>query len=155
MKITKARLKEIIKEELDMMSEGSEVDAILAMLDPETIEAAKIIAQAAGKMAPTAAAAGATAFAADQLRQAVSYLKGGKPEGDDLKEQQVSGDVTRAAKKLDSTTGLDSILASINTRDEFVQVLNLFIQKVAKEKLKPQDVKAGVKKVAASILKAK
>ena len=66
MKITKARLKEIIKEELDMMSEGSEVDAILAMLDPETIEAAKIIAQAAGKMAPTAAATAATAFAADQ-----------------------------------------------------------------------------------------
>ncbi len=83
MKITKARLKEIIKEELDMMSEGSEVDAILAMLDPETIEAAKIIAQAAGKMTPTAAATAATAFAADQLRQSVSYLKGGKPEGEE------------------------------------------------------------------------
>ena len=83
MKITKTRLKEIIKEELDMMSEGSEVDAILAMLDPETIQAAKIIAQAAGKMAPTAVAAGATAFAADRLRQAVSYLKGGKPEGEE------------------------------------------------------------------------
>jgi len=85
MKITKARLKEIIKEELDMMSEGSEVDAILAMLDPETLSAIKIVAQAAGKMAPGAAGVAATTFAADQLRQAVSKIKGGKPEGEDLK----------------------------------------------------------------------
>jgi len=77
MKITKARLKEIIKEELDAINESAEIEAILGTLttDPETIDALKTIGKAALKIGPFATGAGATAFAAEQLRQAVSYLK--------------------------------------------------------------------------------
>jgi len=68
-------------------------------------------------------------------------------------EPKVSGDVARAGKKLGQVTGLEGVLASINTRAEFEQLLMKFIQLVAKEKLKPQDVKMGVKRVATQILK--
>ena len=74
-------------------------------------------------------------------------------QADKQPERKVSGDVARAGKKLGQVTGLEGVLASINTRAEFEQLLMKFIQLVAKEKLKPQDVKMGVKRVATQILK--
>jgi adenylyl- and sulfurtransferase ThiI len=68
-------------------------------------------------------------------------------------EPRVTGDVARAGKKLGAVSGIEGILASINTRAEFEQLLMKFIQLVAKEKLKPEDVKIGVRRVAAQILK--
>ena len=46
-------------------------------------------------------------------------------------------------------------MASINNRDKFEAVLTQFIQMVAKERLQPNDVKMGVRNVAAAILKGK
>ena len=77
MNITKGRLKQIIKEELDAINEGDEISTILQMLDPETLAAVKVIGQAALKGAPFAAGGAAIGVAADQLRQAVAYLKKG------------------------------------------------------------------------------
>ena len=42
-------------------------------------------------------------------------------------------------------------MAAINTRPEFEQMLMKFIQMVAKDQLKPQDVKVGVRNVAAAV----
>lgn len=68
-------------------------------------------------------------------------------------EPKVASDVARVGKKLDKIQGLEPLLASINTRPEFEQLLMQFIQLVAKEKLQPNDVKAGLRRVTAAILK--
>jgi hypothetical protein len=64
-------------------------------------------------------------------------------------------DVARAGAKLGKASGIEAAMAAINTRPEFEQMLMQFIQMVAKEKLKPQDVKMGVRNVAKQILKSK
>jgi len=66
-----------------------------------------------------------------------------------------AADVERVGKKLGQVSGLEGILANINSRVEFEQVLMQFIQLTAKEKLKSQDVKVGVRNVAKQILKGK
>ena len=70
-------------------------------------------------------------------------------------QPKVAGDVARAGAKLGKASGIEAALGTINTRPEFEQMLMQFIQMVAKEKLKPQDVKVGVRNVAAAILKSK
>jgi hypothetical protein len=89
MNITKDRLKQIIKEELDAINEGDEISTILQMLDPETLAAAKVVAQAALKGAPLAAGSVAIGVAAQQLRDAVAYLKKGVHRDEDEDEYQV------------------------------------------------------------------
>ena len=66
-----------------------------------------------------------------------------------------AADVERADKKLGQVSGLEGILANINNRAEFEQILMKFIQMVAAEKLQSQDVKMGVKNVAKTILASK
>jgi hypothetical protein len=111
MKLTKARLKQIIREEMDLL--------------------------------------------------ALKEFNGAIDEDDDNPgaetevEPKLAGDVGRAVGKLEKTSGLSGAMASINTKDEFEEMLTQFIQLVAKEKLRPQDVKMGVRNVATKILKAK
>ena len=68
---------------------------------------------------------------------------------------KMAGDVAKASTRLEKTTGLESLLGQINTRSEFEGILLRFIRMVAKTKLSPQDVKAGVRAVAVKISKAK
>ena len=70
-------------------------------------------------------------------------------------QSKVAADVARAAGKLEKTSGFEAAMAAINTRPEFEEMLTQFIQMVAKEKLKSQDVKLGVKNVAKQILQSK
>ena len=70
-------------------------------------------------------------------------------------EASVAGDVARAGEKLGKASGIEAALANINTRPEFEQMMMKFIQMVSATKLKPQDVKTGVRNVAKQILQAK
>ena len=82
---------------------------------------------------------------------------------DDISEQEeapaaqpkLAGDVARAGTKLGKASGIEAALSSINTRPEFEQMLMQFIQMVAKEKLKPQDVKVGLRNVTKQVLQSK
>ena len=76
-------------------------------------------------------------------------------EAERVDEAETRSDVARVGKKLGQVSGMEGILASIDNRAEFEQLLMQFIQMVAKEKLRPEDVKAGVRRVAAQILKGK
>ena len=90
-------------------------------------------------------------------RAAEEYAAGNQQvrEQEEAPQPKVAGDVARAGEKLGKTTGIEAALGNINTRPEFEQLLMKFIQMVAKEKLKPQDVKVGVRNVAAAVLKSK
>ena len=91
MNITKGRLKQIIKEELDAINESAELEAILGTLttDPETIDALTTIGKAALKVGPFAVGGAAIGVAAQQLRDAVAYLKKGMHRDEDEDEYQV------------------------------------------------------------------
>ena len=83
-------------------------------------------------------------------------LEGYKNVSEQMMEQEkIAGDVARVGKKLNTLTGFDKLLASINTRAEFEQLMMQFIQMVAKDKLKPNDVKLGVRNVTKAVLQGK
>ena len=202
MKITKAKLKQIIKEELEVTLTNEEAGEMFGevvraqreeqqlneILSPEP--AAELPMGMDGLLgmsytfaAPMLAAllarlgyeAGATAMAKDALeRKDKNWLLdfihtevAGKQSTKDaekefpmapppppmMEQEKVSTDVARATKGLERVSGLEGILASINNRAEFEQLLNKFIQMVAKEKLNPNDVKVGVRNVAQAVLK--
>ena len=87
----------------------------------------------------------------EQLRQII------KEELEDAAAPQpkLKSDVGRVAAKLEKTSGMEGLLAAINNRQEFQEVMLQFIEMVSKEKLKPDDVKMGIRNVAATVLKAK
>tara|TARA_Y100000034_G_C6632463_1_gene276166 strand:- start:187 stop:537 length:351 start_codon:yes stop_codon:yes gene_type:complete len=116
MKISKAQLKHIIKEELEVTLTNEEAGEMFG----EEVEA--------------------------QLNEM---------EAERVDEAEARSDVARVGKKLGQVSGMEGILASIDNRAEFEQLLMQFIQMVAKEKLRPEDVKAGVRRIAAQILKGK
>jgi len=82
---------------------------------------------------------------------------------DDISEQEeapaaqpkLAGDVARAGAKLGKASGIEAALANINTRPEFEQMMMKFIQMVSATKLKPQDVKMGIRNVAKQVLQSK
>ena len=204
MKITKVELKNIIKEELEVIltneeagelfGEGVEAEleeqelnedltTIMQNLTPENLElivrsiimvgttfGVPMLIAALGKLGIEAAQAARMAGKAapmigdkdsgrlvDFLYNEITGYKGSEqPEGEQMMEQEkVAADVERATKSLERVTGFETMLRSINSRAKFEQLLNKFIQMVAKEKLQPSDVKMGVRNVAAAILKAK
>ena len=217
MKITKARLKQIIKEELEVtltneeatemfgeaveeQLEEQELDEGLAdaLLDPQKtammVEALLQIGYTfaapmlAAFLARIGYEAGATIWQGPLKRKDKNWLvnfiydevtgykdhKGpapkapkGPPPGtvipmgkdinrDNLDEEaNVAGDVSRAGEKLGKASGVEAALSNINTRPEFEQMMMKFIQMVSATKLKPQDVKTGVRNVASAILKSK
>jgi hypothetical protein len=69
-------------------------------------------------------------------------------------QPKLKSDVGRVAAKLEKTSGMEGLLAAINNRQEFQEVMLQFIEMVSKEKLKPEDVKAGIRYVATTVLKA-
>ena len=174
MRITKAQLKQIIKEELEVTLTneeagemfGEEVQAQLeeqelneddpamlaSMLDPETIEALKLIAQASMKMGKELLAPAAlTLIGAAGARRGMGYRD--EDPADQMTEQQgATGDASRAGKKISKASGIEAALKSINTRQEFEALMMRFIQMVSKEKLKDQDVKVGIRNVAKQVL---
>jgi hypothetical protein len=70
-------------------------------------------------------------------------------------QPKLKSDVGRVAAKLEKTPGMEGLLAAITNRPEFEQIMLQFIEMVSKEKLKPEDVKAGIRYVANRVLKAK
>ena len=69
-------------------------------------------------------------------------------------QPKLKSDVGRVAAKLEKTSGMEGLLAAITNRPEFEQIMLQFIEMVSKEKLKPEDVKAGIRYVATTVLKA-
>jgi len=126
---------------------------IASMLDPETIEALKLIAQVGmkiGKETLTPVALGLLGVAGARRGM------GNRDEDEQMMEQEkVATDVARVGKKLGGVQGLEPLLKSINTRAEFEALMMQFVQLVAKDKLNPNDVKMGIRNVAAAILKGK
>ena len=187
MKTTKQQLRQIIKEELEVIltneeagelfGEGVEaeleeesldegLETFLSHMNPEDLGLLiKVLGQVAYNFSP--AAFGTVAYMAarriagldsefekrQEIERAAEEYAAGNQQ---MKEQQgMTSDVARVGKKLDSVQGLEALLASINNRDKFEAVLTQFIQMVAKERLQPNDVKMGVRNVAAAILKGK
>ena len=70
-------------------------------------------------------------------------------------QPKLKSDVGRVATKLEQVSGMEGLLAAINSKQEFEQIMLQFIEMVSKEKLKPEDVKAGIRYVANRVLKAK
>jgi len=183
MKISKAKLKQIIKEELEVTLTneeagemfGEEVQAQLEEQeeplneDPSYAEALQLVGQAFAQMASTFGPVMIAGLFLKVAKDAFTKARSEDPVATqtdtdrvgDLFEQEVeaqpkvAGDVARAGAKLGKASGIEAALGAINTRPEFEQMLMQFIQMVAKEKLKPQDVKVGVRNVAAAILKSK
>ena len=86
-------------------------------------------------------------YAHDEDKPRTQYAEVVYEEEEGDPEPKLAGDVERVGKKLGQVSGLEGILATINNRSEFEQVLVQFINLTAKEKLKPEDVKVGVKNV--------
>ena len=70
-------------------------------------------------------------------------------------QPKLAPDVGRVTAKLEKTSGMEGLLADITNREEFEQLMLQFIEMVSKEKLKPDDVKMGIRNVAATVAKAK
>ena len=70
-------------------------------------------------------------------------------------QPKLRSDVGRVGAKLEKTSGMEGLLAAINNRAEFEQLMLTFIEMVSKQKLKPEDVKMGIRNVATTVLKAK
>ena len=204
MKTTKQQLRQIIKEELEVIltneeagelfGEGVEAEleeqelnedltTIMQNLTPENLElivrsiiqvgttfGVPMLAAALGKLGLEAAQAARTAGKAKTMigdkdsgrlvdflyHEITGYRDFKQPEGEQMMEQEkVATDVARVGKKLDTLTGLEGLLASINTRAEFEELMMRFIQMVAKDKLKPNDVKLGVRNVVKTVLQGK
>jgi len=69
-------------------------------------------------------------------------------------QPKLKSDVGRVAAKLEKTSGMEGLLAAITNRQEFEQIMLQFIQMVSKEKLEPDDVKAGIRYVATRVAEA-
>lgn len=210
MQITKARLKQIIKEELDASKQKEQVNEIGGLsgmlgIDPSTLSdtamvllsfldmavnlSPAVIAGAAGAYFGDKSAKNASGYeitrahrekarklSSGQFKQELENLKKTRPEEAEaiekaiaqkrkdaeeilsdlgpqrqseqmMEQEKVAADVARVGKKLDTIQGLDKLLASINTRVEFEQLMLQLIQMVAKERLNPNDVKVGVRNV--------
>jgi len=90
----------------------------------------------------------------EQLRQIIKEELE-EPQQSAAPQPKLKSDVGRVAAKLEKTSGMEGLLAAITNRQEFEQLMLQFIQMVSKEKLKPDDVKTGIRNVAATVLKAK
>ena len=67
---------------------------------------------------------------------------------------KLKGDVEVLLKRMNSLSGLDKILASINTVDEFAQVLMQFVKMASAANISDEDVKLATRKVAQQVLQS-
>ena len=165
MKTTKQQLRQIIKEELEVILTNEEAgelfgEGVEAELEEQELNEAdmsdiQIIINAFAKIGLNLSTAIVMGLIAYAVEQAMGRKKA-KPEDEQMMEQEkVATDVARVGKKLGGVQGLEPLLKSINTRAEFEALMMQFVQLVAKDKLNPNDVKMGIRNVAAAILKGK
>lgn len=178
MKTTKQQLRQIIKEELEVVLTNEEAgelfgEGVEAQLEEQELnedlgqlanmlgsnpEELMIVLKALGL---TAANLGGGVAAGLGMSKIIDMIRdyrerNAEPEGEQMMEQEkVASDVARVGKKLGGVQGLEMLLASIDNREKFEAVMTQFIQMVAKDRLKPSDVKMGVRNVAAQVLKVK
>ena len=181
MKTTKQQLRQIIKEELEVILTNEEAgelfgEGVEAQLEEQELnedlgqlpelanmlganpEELMIILKAFAKAGANIGGGAAAGLGISKIIDMIRDYRerNAEPEDEQMMEQEkVAGDVTRVGKKLGGVQGLEALLASINNRDKFEAVLTQFIQMVAKERLQPNDVKMGVRNVAAATLKGK
>jgi len=165
MKTTKQQLRQIIKEELEVILTNEEAgelfgEGVEAQLEEEQLnevdmEGVQLIMQAFAKIGlnlSPAIVVGLIGYAAEQAMG----RKKAEPEDEQMMEQQgVTSDVARAGEKIGKVSGIEAALKGINTRQEFETLMMQFIQMVSKEKLKDQDVKMGIRNVAKAVLQDK
>tara|TARA_R100000951_G_scaffold48142_2_gene40926 strand:- start:575 stop:1111 length:537 start_codon:yes stop_codon:yes gene_type:complete len=178
MKTTKQQLRQIIKEELEVILTNEEAgelfgEGVEAQLEEQELnedlgqlanmlgsnpEELMIVLKALGLTATNLGGAAAAGIGMSKIIDMIRDYRERKaePEGEQMMEQEkVATDVARVGKKLGGVQGLEPLLKSINTRAEFEALMMQFVQLVAKDKLNPNDVKMGVRNVAAAILKGK
>ena len=178
MKTTKQQLRQIIKEELEVVLTNEEAgelfgEGVEAQLEEQELnedlgqlanmlgsnpEELMIVLKALGLTAANLGGAAAAGMGMSKIIDMIRDYRERKaePEGEQMMEQEkVTGDAARVGKKLGGVQGLEALLANINNRDKFEAVLKQFIQMVAKERLQPNDVKMGVRNVATAVLKDK
>jgi len=178
MKITKQQLKQIIKEELEVTLTNEEAgelfgEGVEAQLEEQELnedlgqlanmlgsnpEELMIVLKALGL---TAANLGGGVAAGLGMSKIIDMIRdyrerNAEPEGEQMMEQEgMTSDVARAGEKIGKVSGIEAALKGINTRQEFETLMMQFIQMVAKEKLKDQDIKVGIRNVAKAVLQGK
>jgi len=134
MKITKEQLRQIIKEEIGALTEYSGAEEVA-----KRSASARSVRERPQDLDHNI-----------MMKDKMAKARAGEPG-----EPKLKSDVGRVAAKLEKTSGMEGLLAAITNRQEFEQLMLQFIQMVSKEKLKPDDVKMGIRNVAATVLKAK
>ena len=178
MKTTKQQLRQIIKEELEVVLTNEEAgelfgEGVEAQLEEQELnedlgqlanmlgsnpEELMIVLKGLGL---TAANIGVPAAAGGVLYKIIDMIRdyrerNAEPEGEQMMEQEgMTSDVARAGEKIGKVSGIEAALKGINTRQEFETLMMQFIQMVAKEKLKDQDIKVGIRNVAKAVLQGK
>lgn len=178
MKTTKQQLRQIIKEELEVVLTNEEAgelfgEGVEAQLEEQELnedlgqlanmlgsnpEELMIVLKALGL---TAANLGGGVAAGLGMSKIIDMIRdyrerNAEPEGEQMMEQEgMTSDVARAGEKIGKVSGIEAALKGINTRQEFETLMMQFIQMVAKEKLKDQDIKVGIRNVAKAVLQGK
>ena len=181
MKTTKQQLRQIIKEELEVILTNEEAgelfgEGVKAQLEEQELnedlgqlpelanllgtnpEELMIVLKALGL---TAANLGGGVAAGLGMSKIIDMIRdyrerNAEPEDEQMMEQQgMTSDVARAGEKIGKVSGIEAALKGINTRQEFETLMMQFIQMVSKEKLKDQDVKMGIRNVAKAVLQDK
>jgi hypothetical protein len=131
------------------------VPMLIAALVKLGIEAAQA-ARMAGKAAPMIGDKDSGRLVDFLYNEITGYKDSKQPEGEQMMEQEgMTSDVARAGEKIGKVSGIEAALKGINTRQEFETLMMQFVQMVAKEKLKDQDIKVGIRNVAKAVLQGK
>ena len=89
------------------------------------------------------------------IKEELDLFEAEHEEPPQAEEPKLKGDVNTLLTRLNSLSGLDRILASINTVDEFAQVLMQFIKMASAANISNTDVKVATRKVAQQVLQSK
>tara|TARA_R110002012_G_scaffold216470_2_gene387586 strand:+ start:2798 stop:3334 length:537 start_codon:yes stop_codon:yes gene_type:complete len=178
MKTTKQQLRQIIKEELEVVLTNEEAgelfgEGVEAQLEEQELnedlgqlanmlgsnpEELMIVLKALGLTAANLGGAAAAGMGMSKIIDMIRDYRERKaePEGEQMMEQEgMTSDVARAGEKIGKVSGIEAALKGINTRQEFETLMMQFVQMVAKEKLKDQDIKVGIRNVAKAVLQGK
>ena len=181
MKTTKQQLRQIIKEELEVILTNEEAgelfgEGVEAQLEEQELnedlgqlpelanllgtnpEELMIVLKALGLATANLGGGVAAGLGMSKIIDMIRDYRerNAEPEDEQMMEQQgMTSDVVRAGEKIGKVSGIEAALKGINTRQEFETLMMQFIQMVSKEKLKDQDVKMGIRNVAKAVLQDK
>ena len=181
MKTTKQQLRQIIKEELEVILTNEEAgelfgEGVEAQLEEQELnedlgqlpelanmlganpEELMIILKAFAKAGANIGGGAAAGLGISKIIDMIRDYRerNAEPEDEQMMEQQgMTSDVARAGEKIGKVSGIEAALKGINTRQEFETLMMQFIQMVSKEKLKDQDVKVGIRNIAKAVLQSK